>query len=561
MANRFGDQEVNRFGDAAAPPPPKPPEASPVAKAGKAFAEGLGLPALLDIMAGANRYGTPQEIAARQDRQKAALQGIVQGIAGEPGRVWDELARTGDAMLKGDLTGTAYHLAGAVPFMGAPAQQVAQDVQRGDPAAAVGHTAAMVLPFLAGPAARAGRRGIAAGGAAMETAAPAARAAVKAGGRDVAAGAGKTAVGAVLAKSGPLGEVADVLAGAPFVKSGIKQMGRGVRAGYAAGKQAAEAARAAAPVAEAAAQYPEGSMGVLSPEYFQGPTPRSPLFPVPDIPPPTPPRSPLFPIPDVPPEPGPPAAAAPEPAPVVPAAAEIAAQLEASMRAETLTDYLVRNNVPAAMLEEFGEKEWQMVADQAGVKPPSPENIQAIRGNLAQYDAASQITAKTPAEAAAEFAEKKATRNKRKPKVAAPPADVEAQLADSLAAVEKGERPVAQVADEGAAKPTASETRVNSFAERLAAEKDISLEDLGTIAQNPEALRYMDNLGRSLGISGSLAPGEVAQIVDRVKQLRGGEGPAAPVAAGTPTPQGPQTLRDLIDGPAAPRARRSKPVR
>src|SRR5678816_699322 len=144
-----------------APASPKPAEPSPIAKAGKAFFEGLGVPALLDIIAASNRYGTPQEIAARSEKQKTALQGIVQGIAGEPGRVWDELSRTGESMLKGDLGGTAYHLAGAVPFVGAPAQQVAQDVQRGDPAAAVGHSAALVLPFFAGPAVRATGRGIA----------------------------------------------------------------------------------------------------------------------------------------------------------------------------------------------------------------------------------------------------------------------------------------------------------------------------------------------------------------------------------------------------------------
>ena len=111
------------------------------------------------------------------------------------------------------------------------------------------------------------------------------------------------------------------------------------------------------------------------------------------------------------------------------------------MRVETLTDYLARNKVPAGMLDIFGDKEWRMVADQAGVQPPDAANIQAIRGNLADYEAASQITAKTPAEAAAEFAQNRSVRTKRQAPAA--PADLEGQLADSVAAVQKGERPVA----------------------------------------------------------------------------------------------------------------------
>jgi hypothetical protein len=279
---------------------------------------------------------------------------------------------------------------------------------------------------------------------------------------------------------------------------------------------------------------------------------RSPLFPVPDI---KPPRSPLFPLPDIPPESGPPAAAAPEPAPSSPppggkpAAADIAAQLEASMRAEALTDYVIRNKIPAAMLDEFGPKEWQMVADQAGVQPPSPENIQAIRGNLAQYEGASQITAKTPAAAAAEFEQKRATRTRRKAAPAAEP-DLESQLGESLAKVKAGERPVAQVPEEQPRTATASDKRVEAYAQHFAADPGTSIADIEPLTKLPE----FPKLGRALEIEGSLAPGEAERIVARVKELRGEEA-AAPPAIIEPDVQSTPTIGQTTgEQPGSPRA-------
>ncbi len=284
------------------------------------------------------------------------------------------------------------------------------------------------------------------------------------------------------------------------------------------------------------------------------PAPRSPLFP--DLPPR--PRSPLFPVPDVPPEAGPPAAPAPEPAPVVPptggkpaAASDIAAQLEASMRTEALTDYVVRNKIPAAMLDEFGAKEWQMVADQAGVKPPTPENIQAIRGNLAEYEGAAQITAKTPAEAAAEFEQKRAVRTRRKgPAVATEPAPAAIAIDERIPESWRG----APAPPAGPPAPTASQLRVEALAKHLAADTSIGLDDLATVAENPSAMRQLDSLGRALGVKGSLAPGEAQQIVDRVRVLRGGGTPGEPLNPNGPAPSSPPAPAET--GPHGPIFRR-----
>jgi len=303
---------------------------------------------------------------------------------------------------------------------------------------------------------------------------------------------------------------------------------------------------------------------------------RAPLFPVPDI---KPPRSPLFPVPDIPPESGPPAAAAPEPAPIVPptggrpAAADVAQQLEASMRTEALTDYVIRNKIPAAMLDEFGPKEWQMVADQAGVKPPTPENIQAIRGNLAEHEGAAQITAKTPAAAVAEFEQKRAVRTRRKPATATEaPADIEGQLAESLAKVEKGERPVAQAPAEPPRAATASDKRVEAYAQHFAADPGTAIADIEPLTKLPD----FPKLGRALEIDGALAPGEAERIAARVKELRGGDSTAPAEAAapaaiikpdvestptiGSPTGEQPGSARPPLYGsrePVAPVARGS----
>ena len=508
-----------------------PPEPSPIAKAGKAFAEGLGLPALLDILRASNRYGTPQGVAARGERGMAAAQGIVQGIAGEPARVWDELSRTGESMLKGDLAGTAYHLAGAVPILGAQAQQVGQDIARGDPAAAVGHTAAMVVPFAHEPIKAGLTRTAEAGGALAEGALKTAKSAT---------GAAVDVVGSV---DPALREAVGVIS--PRAKHVLDVAARVKKArdAYAAAK--AEAVPAPTPAVETPGQAFAKAQGVdyaaLSPNdrallehlaeaqanVAAQSTPQAPItpqVPIRGLLPPAP--NVIVPdAPELPPDPSFVRAIPAQYPDIIPqtlrantAASDIAAQLEASMRTETLTDYLVRNKVPGTMLDEFGPKEWQMVADQAGVKPPSPENIQAIRENLTQHEGAAQITAKTPAEAVAEFEQKRTVRTRRKgPAAATAPAPASIAIDERIPESWRGAPPPPAA---GPPAPTASQLRVEALAKHLAADASIGLDDLATMADKPSALRQLDALGRALGVKGSLAPGEALQIVDRVRQLR-----------------------------------------
>jgi hypothetical protein len=107
-----------------------------------AFLEGSGGKALLDMMAGANR--TPEGAKKTLDTVKS----FIQGIAAEPGRVWNELSETGRSMLKGDIPAAAYHAAGSVPLVGAPAQQVGRDFENGDYARGFGHALGLLVPFM-----------------------------------------------------------------------------------------------------------------------------------------------------------------------------------------------------------------------------------------------------------------------------------------------------------------------------------------------------------------------------------------------------------------------------
>src|SRR5262249_8902724 len=103
---------------------PPPPEPSPFEKAGRAFWEGLGMPTMIDLASG------------DEARAKHALTTLGQGILGELPRAGQSLVEFGKALGRGDWTMAGYHAAGAVPFIGAPVQQVGQDIARGDPAAA-----------------------------------------------------------------------------------------------------------------------------------------------------------------------------------------------------------------------------------------------------------------------------------------------------------------------------------------------------------------------------------------------------------------------------------------
>jgi len=72
------------------------------------------------------------------------------GIAGIPGQVRESLARTGAELVGGNLPGAGFELAGAVPLLGPPAQQIGQEVAAGQYAPAIGHGLALVAPFAVG---------------------------------------------------------------------------------------------------------------------------------------------------------------------------------------------------------------------------------------------------------------------------------------------------------------------------------------------------------------------------------------------------------------------------
>jgi hypothetical protein len=115
--------------------------------------EGSGAKAVVDIMRGAGiRSNTPADQATARKSIDTA-KALVHGLINEPGRVWSELGETGNAMLRGDVPGASYHLAGSVPIVGAGAQQVGQDVDKGQYALGFGHALGLLAPFLAPEAA------------------------------------------------------------------------------------------------------------------------------------------------------------------------------------------------------------------------------------------------------------------------------------------------------------------------------------------------------------------------------------------------------------------------
>jgi hypothetical protein len=392
----------------------------------------------------------------------AAIGGVAQGVAAEPERMRQELIKSGDAMLHGDINTAADHLWFSLPFAGAAGERMAERLKSGDIKGAFADAVGSLLPFAAEPAISGTRAAIEAAPEAAATTGAVTKAAVKAGGRDVAVGAGKTALGAALAKAGPLGEIGDVLAGVPVVKSGLKQMGRGVRAGYSAGKQAL-ADRAAAPPAAAAPVVevpplqlgpgpvippapPDASFVRGVPAQYAQPEPVPPsrqLGPGPIVTPPPPDASFVRAVPaEYPPveftpqeqaladhilqnvEPqAPPTAQPPSPAPAAapkPAAAELAQQFEATTRPDRMLDFLKRMDpeITPAAIDNLDPNQWELVARGAGSPAgtiPTPEDIASIRGNLAQSEGASQITAKTPEAVKAQFEQKRETRTRIEP--------------------------------------------------------------------------------------------------------------------------------------------------
>ena len=100
------------------------------------------------------------------------------GIAAIPGQSWDSLVKAGKAMTNLDPSGTAYHIAGAVPLFGPQAQQITSDVGAGNYPEAVGHAAGMYLPTVL-PSVEEGGNAIANMASDLETGIPAFKQGVK----------------------------------------------------------------------------------------------------------------------------------------------------------------------------------------------------------------------------------------------------------------------------------------------------------------------------------------------------------------------------------------------
>jgi hypothetical protein len=260
----------------------------------------------------------------------------------------------------------------------------------------------------------------------------------------------------------------------------------------------------------------------------------------PEEPPPAPPVAPAAAAPSVPETPLPEVpVSAPEPAVAArPAAAQAAADLEAAMRPDRLADYLVANKIPGQMIDQFGPTEWQMVADQARTLPPTPEDIAAVRAKIGEYESAATMPAEaakaSPAEAVAEFEQRKATRRRKpvatQPAEAAPAAATAAPPAAVPPVFPPGVNPAQQLAEmmpefaaeppaAGLRAPTASEVRVETLAKALAA-GDIPTSELARLPHITDAELLLEDLARAHGEARPTAA-ELPQIVDRVRQLRG----------------------------------------
>jgi hypothetical protein len=133
------------------------------------------------------------------------------------------------------------YLLNGIPGMGSALDEAGNKAGSGDAKGAIADTAALATNLLA---AKVGPKVVSAAAqpgaipAALAKVAPdALTAAVKAGGKDIAAGALKTGAGYSVIHLDPAGEVGSALVGAPVLKAGLKQMGGGLKAAYAAGKE------------------------------------------------------------------------------------------------------------------------------------------------------------------------------------------------------------------------------------------------------------------------------------------------------------------------------------
>ena len=222
-------------------------------------------------------------------------------------------------------------------------------------------------------------------------------------------------------------------------------------------------------------------------------------------------------------------------------AAKIAADLEEAGRVEALTDFVIAKKVPYRLVKQADDKWWNMVAEQAGRQPPTPEQIAQVTANIKQQEdlAKTPSAGERPAEVADRIAQQTARRKQAEASTAAaatqPPAapaaetpagpSPEAQAAAQNVREAMGLKPedYTTPAEQGAAAATAPEERIETLAKTIAGYASIPTEDFPNLANEPALL---EQLSQQLGLRRP-APGEVQQIIDRATQLRQGETPAA----------------------------------
>lgn len=551
------------------PPPPKPPEPSALGKFATAFGETSGLTALLNVM-GARR-GTPESV----EKAKQTIQALWEGIRNEPTRVMQELDRINTANSPGTA---AYHLAGAVPFIGSGAQMVFGDIERGDPATALGHTAGIAAPFAAKGAGRLA-------GAAVERAVPIAQAAgevTTAAARGAAAEAlapssmklGKipvsipvprivsSTVGGKVAGSylaGPVGGAVGSVIGAavPIVRGAVQAGREALKARAAAAAEALET--------ESAAAAAQPAVEIIPPERQLGP---GPII--------TPPPADTSFVRSVPAQV---AEVLPEgPLRDRPGASGAALALREAMGlgpdefrppAVEAPDFaaVARSGQIDRMAQKL--REAGIGAGQAMLLDPPDLAMLAKAGGIEGEPLG--VTGRDLVVRLKELEKPKRALEPRKPAapaaVAAPaPAAPAMTPAEAEAALAKEYPRPATV--ETAPAPTAAETRIEKIAQTLAG-GGIPTADLAGIEALPDGALWIEKLSRSLNLARPGA-GEIPKIVERVRQIRGeplqtvqkGAGEAAfqeqqaritPAPQATITPDAGETVqRPAVSGEARP---------
>lgn len=152
------------------------------------------------------------------------------------------LQKAKDAWKRGDHVEAAahavYYLLNGIPGLGARLDTAGEKAAHGDYGGSAADTASAAVDYVVAPKVAGAVTDAATEPGALAKPARATVAAAKAGGKDVAVGAAKVAAGSALKSSGVLGDLGDSIGAYELAKSGAKQMGRGAKAGFAAGKAA-----------------------------------------------------------------------------------------------------------------------------------------------------------------------------------------------------------------------------------------------------------------------------------------------------------------------------------